>query len=273
MTPHDLYKTYRHLDVDLLDGQWIIGIDIHEYRNNRDDYLQGEFSTAAGTAAYNELVTQVQKHCECIGQGKYRFLYSESQVQKRRWVVTYSKVHVITTWPDLQRPYVGKGTPDDIRMALRLAVHYELLKPTRPDIQNYCKDNIGLDCSGFASAYYGGQWMGKGADDYRKAPKLTKLEDVRPGDAIVWQNEPHIAVIDKITSKEETAAGIVSSLDCKVAEATRDHMLTLGVPDGLNHTDYHLLFDGPGKFKIMRSIVYNRKDSFHWPQACIVRVS
>lgn len=269
MTPGGLYNEYRHLSVDLLEGRVLMGIDVHEYRNHE---LGGEFSTAHGVEAYNALLQKVQKHCKKIGQGKYQFVHQESNVYNG-YVVTYAKVHVITTWPDLMRPYIGKGTPDDIRMVLRLAVHYNLLTSTVAEIQKFCDRNIGIDCSGFASAYYGGQWMGKGATHYRdNAAKLTKLEDVRSGDSIVWQNGVHIALIDKITSEEKTS-GITYSLGCSVAESTGDHMLTGGPSDGLNYTEYYLLFDGPGKFKAMRSLVKKGEDDFYSPKVYVIRVS
>jgi hypothetical protein len=111
MTPGDLYNEYRHLCVDLLDGRFLMGIDVHEYRHHE---LSGEFSTVHGVEAYNELLRKLQKQCKKIGQGKYRFVHVESDV-KNGYVLTYAKVDVITTWPDLMRPYIGKGTPDDIR--------------------------------------------------------------------------------------------------------------------------------------------------------------
>jgi hypothetical protein len=269
MTPGELYNDYRDLHVDLLEGRFLMGIDVHEYRNHS---LDGEFSTAHGVEAYSELVKKIQKHCKKIGQGKYRFVHAESTL-KNGYVLTYAKVDVITTWPDLMRPYIGKGTPDDIRMVLRLAVHYDLLTPTISEVQKYCDRNIGIDCSGFASAYYGGQWMGKGASYYRdNAVKLTKLEDVRPGDAIVWQNGVHIAVIDRITSEEKTS-GIIYSLGCSVAESTGDRMVTDGPSDGLNYTEYYLLFDGPGKFKAMRSLVKKNEDSFYSPKVYVMHIS
>ena len=264
MTPGQLYTEYRNLSVDLLDGRVLRGIDVHEYRNNA---LGGEFSTVHGLKAYDELVNEVKKHCKPIGSGKYQFFRKESH---NGYAVTYSQT--ITTWPDLQRPYIGKGTPHDIRMALRLAVHFGLLPAVVSAIQSYCNSNIGLDCSGFAGAYYGGEWMGKGATYFRdNAKKVTRLEDVRSGDAIVFQSGVHIALIDSITSAERES-GIVYAVGCKVAESTADRMVVGGPSDGLNYTDYYLLLDDSG-FKVMRSFVYNGNDSYDSPNIFVMGVS
>src|SRR5204862_3054163 len=111
----------------------------------------------------------------------------------------FPKIERVKLWPDLQRPYVGKGSPEEIRQALRVAVHFELVEPYAFSLQAYCDDYIGLDCSGFAAVYYGGPWLGKNAAGFLAVGiSVTKLEDIRSGDSLLWTNGQHIAVIDQV---------------------------------------------------------------------------
>lgn len=267
MTPVGLHDEYRDLYVDLMDGQLIEGLDIHEYRNHE---LKGGFSTESGMAAYELVKAKVVKHLKHVGTHLYRFTF-EQTTKFIGYTKTIYGAKIIITWPDLIRPFLGKGTPDDIRTAIQLAVHFELLEPSKNAIQRYCDANIGIDCSGFASAYYGGTWMGRGATYYRdNARKITKLEEIRPGDAIVWKSGVHIALIDSICNLERSS-GMVCSMDCSVAESTGDRMSTDGPADGLMISDYSLLFDGPGKFKALRSLVQKGKDTYYSPEVVVVR--
>jgi len=268
MTPYELYQTYRSLSVPLTDGTTIFNLDIHEYRNHE---MSGDFSTASGLKEYEKLKTAVEKNCKKLGTGKYQFNEAWKKTTGS-WTTTVFKANVITIWPDLIRPFLGKGTPEDIRFVLRLAIHFELLKPIKSQMQRYCDENVGIDCSGFASAYYGGSWMGKDAKDYRdSATRVKKIADISPNDSIVFQNGKHIAVIDKITERDSTCVG------CKVAESTSDQMELAGPSDGLNYTEYFLLFDGTKssgeqKFKVLRSIVNSKgADDYYSPAVYVVR--
>lgn len=270
MTPGDLYKQYRNLYVELLDGRLIFHIDVHEYRNHD---LKGDFSTAAGYKEYTELKAKIEKDCKKVGTNKYQFNYEKAS-GPGLWA--YPRALMITTWPDLTRPFVGKGTPDDIRTALRLAVHYEMLKPTASAIQEYCDRNIGIDCAGFAAAYYRGKWVETPYDvgDFqRESTKLSRLEDVRDGDAIIWRSGAHIAVIDKI-AEVGREAGKVDYLVCNVAESTGERMLTDGPSDGLNYTTYALYAEQrQGHFKAVRSLVQRQKDAFYDVRVYLCRLT
>jgi hypothetical protein len=263
-----LHDEYRDLYVTLTNGQTLFGIDVHEYRNHE---LGGDFSTAAGVEEYDRLRKVIEKKCPRIAKGKYRFVEAQKTSDSNGWTKTVFEGQILTTWPDMMRPYIGKGTPDDIRWAIRLAVHFGLLSSSLSDIQRYCDSNIGIDCSGFAAAYYGGRYMGKGATYFRdNAPKVTRVEDIRAGDSIVWQSGAHIAVIDKIVETHKEGS-LVYAVTCMVAESTGDRMETDGPSDGLNYTEYCILFDAPGKFKALRSLVKKGKDSFYSPGIVVVR--
>jgi hypothetical protein len=273
MTIIGLHDEYRDLYVTLTNGQTLFGIDVHEYRNHE---LAGEFSTAAGVTEYDRLRKIIEKRCQRVAKGKYRFVEAQKTTESNGWSRTVYEGQILTTWPDLMRPFIGKGTPDDIRWAIRLAVHYDLLEASVSSIQKYCDANIGIDCSGFASAYYGGNWMGKGATHFRdNAPKITRIEDIKPGDAIVWQSGVHIALIDKIVEVHREGS-LVYALTCMAAESTANRMLAGGPSDGLNYSEYCILFErpgkvGPGNFKALRSLVQKGQDSSYQVNIFVVR--
>ncbi len=270
MSAVDLHDGYRDLFVTLTNGQTLFGIDVHEYRNHEEG---GEFSTAAGVIEYDKVRKMIEKKCQRIAKGKYRFIEAQTTPEGSGWTKTIYYGQIITTWPDLMRPYIGKGTPNDIRWAIRLAIHYDLLNASVSSIQKYCDSSVGIDCSGFASAFYGGNWMGKGATFFRdNAPKVTKVEEIRAGDSIVWQSGVHIAVIDKIVETHKDG-NLVYGVTCMVAESTGNRMVTDGPSDGLNYTEYCLLFDAPGKFKALRSLVRKGVDAYYSPSVIVVRPS
>jgi len=72
LTPYGLYRTYRYLNVPLLNGSQVSGLDVHEYRNNAEGYNTGGFSTVSGQKAFGILSSLVFKHYEKLGQGYYR---------------------------------------------------------------------------------------------------------------------------------------------------------------------------------------------------------
>ena len=263
-TPGGLYRTYRSLDIPLVDGTKIYGIDVHEYRNHD---LGGDFSTAAGLEAFEQLKSVVTKKCKSIGGKSYRFVYSDDD-QVNGWKRTVYRADIITTWPDMMRPFLGKGSPDEIRMVIRLAIHFGLLAKTASAVQEYCDKNIGLDCSGFARAYYGTRWSSiAGVRD--NSQRITRLEDIRTGDALIWNSGGHVAVIDTIKSIEREK-GIAYCLTCNVAESTADPMVAGGPTDGLNYTEYYLLFDGNDKIKVLRSLASSSNGCYS-PAVCVRR--
>jgi hypothetical protein len=119
-----------------------------------------------------------------------------------------------------QRANYGKVSPLDCEHILTLAVDTGVVKPEK--IQSWANTNLGVDCTGFAVAYY--DWLGiinrntysggiscpvlvsKAKNNNRASdggPLLWSLDDVAVDDFIVWMNEAgketrapgHIAVI------------------------------------------------------------------------------
>ena len=256
-TPYALYSTYRNLKVCLLGQQIILAIDVHEYRNNEED---GDSSTAAGKAEYEKLKKKIRIYGHRIGMGLYEIYYPIMSVADRKKksdtpISDYMTIDV--NWP-LYNVFVGKGSPKEIADAIKIAVALDMPNPLL-SIQAYCDKNIGIDCSGFASIFFGlnaEEAVKTGASVMAPRNKrISKLEDVRCGTAIVFTNGKHVALVDSITNIDRTN-GIAYSIDCKVAESTVDKMLHGGPTDGLNYTDYVLLVENnkydPTIFKILR---------------------
>ena len=155
---------------------------------------------------------------------------------------------------DLLRVFVGKGSPDEIQLALRLAIYYGLVQPTLGALQTYCNDYIGLDCSGFTGVYYGPPFRGKSSVEYRKAGQaVDDLNSIVPGCAIVWLNTNHIAIVDSIVQPYEEKGALIG-VECMVAEATGAQLSLDDPNDGLNYSSYTILKKKKG-WDVTRRIV------------------
>lgn len=257
MTPYDLYYDYRNLYVMLDDFRAVYGIDIHEYRNAS---LGGDFSVSEGEKAFKELQKKIGEYGQPAGYKKYLMSYpliSKKEFSKMPYVPAWQEY--VVTYPDLYEVYMGKGSVDQIKQALRLAVAFGLVKDNKTDLQRYCDKYIGLDCSGFAKSYFNGNV--KTIESFAAQNKLYDLQNVRTGTAIVWTNFKHIALVDKVTKVERTGQTIYA-VECMVAESTGDQMLAEGPKDGLNYTEYTILYKNPGNvFEVFRS--YNNKNGYY----------
>lgn len=278
-TPYSLYSAYRNLKVCLLGQQIILAIDIHEYRNNE---LGGDYSTAAGLAEYDKLYKKIAKYGHRMGRNLYEIYYpimSVADRNKKPESPISDYMTIDAGWP-FYNVFVGKGSPKQIADAIKVAVAFGHVEPTLHSIQSYCDKNIGIDCSGFASVFFGltaHQTTNTGASVMApKNKRVTKLEDVRCGTAIVFTSGKHVALVDSITNTDRTN-GIAYSIDCKVAESTQDKMLSGGPSDGLNYTDYVLLFENnkydPTIFKILRPLAKGQHGFYdklvwlaNWPE-------
>jgi hypothetical protein len=281
-TPHALYCAYRNLKVSLLGRQIILSIDIHEYRNNE---LKGDVGTADGLKEYSELRKKILKYGYLKGSNLYEIYYPimAAADRKKKPDTPISDYMVFDAgWP-LYNVFTGKGSPKQIADAIKVAVAFGHAEPTLHSIQAYCDKNIGIDCSGFASVFFGltaYETTSTGASAMSPPNKrLSRLEDVRCGTAIVFKSGKHVALVDTIT-KVETTQGIAYSVECKVAESTADEMVEGGPSDGLNYTDYVLLVENqksdPTLFKILRPLTKGKHGFYdplvrlaNWPQSTI----
>jgi hypothetical protein len=108
---------------------------------------------------------------------------------------------------NIRRTFMGKGSPQDVKDALRLAHRYGFIKnPARPrpgalTLQQYCRAYTGLDCNGFVGNYLG-QDHNTAIEVYGAAAnRLTDVGQIQRGTSLVWVppyggKYPHIAIVN-----------------------------------------------------------------------------
>jgi hypothetical protein len=99
---------------------------------------------------------------------------------------------LVLTPLQIYRPFMGKGSPQEILNVLWLASKYPVNGNvlTRESLSTFCNAKLGLDCNGFASNYWGATGnpipLPESASSYLfNANPRTKIGDIRNGDAIV----------------------------------------------------------------------------------------
>jgi len=94
----------------------------------------------------------------------------------------------------LVRAYVGKGSPDEISDALRLAMALGRVgtdrdvngrSPAKPTVQQYAKDFMTLDCNCLVGNFYGADPDAHISVYASPGRRRTRISEVQPGDAIV----------------------------------------------------------------------------------------
>lgn len=140
----------------------------------------------------------------------------------------------VDNW-ELWRFFCGKASPPEIRRALFLAQAAGVVAPTEEALQSYCNEQAGMDCSGFASVSYGYETthhQGYSATQFRtRGIERATIEEIRAGDAIVWLQENHIALVDQVGAGADS-----TKITCKVAESTAGLLIPSG--PGVQYSEY-----------------------------------
>jgi hypothetical protein len=280
LTPFGFYSVYRDLDVALANGLHVYGLDVHEYRNARTYWAKR--APGAAPPARNDWDI-----FDGMNGGWYPLwsLIQKATIKKvgKRGLVVAAQVsdpvadpgpviqiEEIEDWYDLLRVFEGKGSPDAIRQALRLAHLLGLIgvKGTpEGDMKRWCRDFIGLDCNGFVGNYLrhcGVAAPGASLFDTPEtrpigfAPtgkRLSKIGEVGASDILVWTNDSHIAIIDTIDSTVLDDKGAPTGLLVWVCESTGGRTVSGDVhTDGLLHTQYVIKSVGrDGVFQVARA--------------------
>jgi hypothetical protein len=150
----------------------------------------------------------------------------------------------------------GKGSPEQIQAVLRIAghcrkdmgSHWTEQGSLSASLQELYRSNMGLDCSGFAGNYaraVGHRSFGPNTGIVSFAPpnmRRHKLDEILPGDLIVWTNNSHIATIqgrrsdgvfDIVESSGETDVQGLGDSVRSLAEAGGDEFRVRKIhPDG-----------------------------------------
>jgi hypothetical protein len=244
LTPLQLEKKYHQLVVALYNGPPLT-VDIRHYRmRGSANYDTGDAETGALGPLLN-----------CLpGSGRYRGVPFDGTVAKdkhrpssvparkpgpqkdnhepkyREQIDTYALSHT----------FMGKGMPADIALTLKLAVHFGLVKGTTVELQKYCENYIGLDCSGFVWSYakaVGDTKVPEDVIDYAVGKNVRKkLADVQARDVLVWSDLGHIAMIDSIEPPGDKTKG--ASARALVVESTASRVGSKF--NGPQVSEYHL---------------------------------
>jgi hypothetical protein len=279
VTAYDLLNEYRNMNVRLVNGMTLFGIDVHEYRNAQDvfdkrntdsdktndvDNMDADYDVGPGWhTAWGALRAKIAKHGKPMGKDLVRLQFPLPTKEAPKPAVTVEEYVFLS---ELAQVYTGKGTPELCTQALRLAEALGLVSPTVAAMQKYCDDYIGLDCNGFVGTYLkkrgctvaGPQTL---AYPYAFIPppwRLSKLEDVKVDSVLCGNTAGHVAIISQVLDRVYQIPHKHSSwiLRCNVCESTGARRIAGDVhTDGLNHTTYEI--HAPGKdqvFKVKRGL-------------------
>jgi hypothetical protein len=210
-TPKSLYDVCMSLEVPL-DGGGTVRVKISKYLNASS--TPGKDSNGGpGLIALKQKLPKVAKY-----SGGAWNLPVGTDDPARRMSIMGPDLRV-TSW-EMWRFFVGKASPQEIRRTLFMAQAAGVVPPNQIALQQYCDAQAGMDCSGFASVDYGYQRInneGYSATAYRaRGIERKTLEEFRPGDAIVWLQDDHIALIDQIDGPNQTSP----EMFCMVGEST-----------------------------------------------------
>lgn len=133
----------------------------------------------------------------------------------------------------------GKGDLSEIRRTIFAAQVAGMITPTQQGAQLFADSWGGIDCSGFAGLCYGrggSTNLEISSTAYRtRGIERKTVGEIRAGDAIVWLQTNHIAVISSVTGPFLATP----ALRCVVAESTAGNLTPPG--PGLQCSEY--LFD------------------------------
>ncbi len=80
----------------------------------------------------------------------------------------------------LLRPFIGKGSPEEVQVVLQLAIRYGLA--TEANLQKYADDSkIGLDCNGFVGNYLrqlkdaDEKWIARSSDTFSGSSRIRDI--------------------------------------------------------------------------------------------------
>jgi hypothetical protein len=246
-------EQYRRLPVDAgAAGQFFV--DIHLYRNTNLKSRDHETTTAWNEALMPLLRTLREESRKDQGleeRPKEQLLaLRRPDDDPRRLVYRADGEYEFIDTESVHRTFVGKGSPPDIQLSLRLAIRYGKVAADATSVQTYCDKYIGMDCSGFVSNYANAT-LGKHYDvmnneamSFRQPPSARRsaMLSIQPLDVLAWAADNHVAIIHSVkqgyleTAVARQFGGDVTGLECTVVEAN--------LTQGLHHSTYRVISVG-----------------------------
>lgn len=129
----------------------------------------------------------------------------------------------------------GKGSPEDCQVAAQMAVLRK--KTTKANLQQYCDDHMGLDCTGFVGNYL---WYVQGVAGTKTWPGENKIASNETIDTILYRTQP-------VSGLEDLNPG-----DLHVLGLLGPHDKIVGKDSTAAHA--HIVISQPGKFTPMMLI-------------------
>jgi hypothetical protein len=301
MNPREYEERYHNLVVSL-DGPNTTTVDVHRYQNNdaklkANEHLGNREALKKKDNVVGKLDAEVRQHRKAaaakpdpkeveafltpaellireVGPVRAKQILDEERkaakaiVEAHRAVgkaVHLANVEVLRGVRDtLMGVHSGKGSPEEIAIALHLVARYKLYdkiyaSDPAAGVRDYCDKYIGLDCNGFVGNYARATGRAKvpntpigsyAPDKVRR----TRIEDVKADDVLVWPDNGHIAVIHSIDSLTTGSDG-KPARDCVVVESTAGNPSggSKTKNGGLQHSTYSIRAVGKDKiFQVER---------------------
>ncbi|HEY4764917.1 MAG TPA: hypothetical protein VIH75_14665 [Candidatus Sulfotelmatobacter sp.] len=233
-TPLEYANQYRSLTVGFSDGPVTISID---------QYLQGRHGTKAKplTPWTNEADHLIDASVADFQKQKKKdpsFQLTVSVNGQPAGIDNESLLRRI-----LHYAFEGKGSPEDCQVGAQLAVLQG--RTTKANLQNYCNQNMGLDCTGFVGNYL---WYVTGAGSW---PDKMPGEDEGSNaeiDAILLNETSPLSDVDLITPSKTYVFGLL--------DPSNRHIVA---KDGAEHA--HIVISEPNKFT-KNSFIFNSFGGF-----------
>ncbi len=278
MTVFDYYNLYRKMNVNLVTGMYVFGVDIHEYRNagayfQHKPVTNADHDVALGMdAAWPRLQQKIIKTGRSIGSHRYSVTFSYADASFTDQSVPRFTTEIINLL-ELAPAYFGKGSPETIRKVLRYAAAFGLVNNTTAAMNAYCTDYIGMDCSGFVGNYLQSEGVAgftpeTGATNFAPAAfRISSLDEIRAKSVLCWKNDNHVAIVDHVVGDFCRNDGTVHAM---VAESCGSQLVRGDIhTDGMNYTEYVFQsIDRHKTVKVVRGIGGSNANEVHVANVC-----
>lgn len=192
LTPPDYLERFLRIPVHSADDAWDpVTVCVDRYRLNtsqRAPKVMNERARLAKKVAKDLAMRRAQDPAAGI-----TVRVDDGSGPTDRTFASFATAANDPLWALMRYPYVGKGSPEAIAVALQLAA---VDLPGSPPIvapdafQTYCDTWLGLDCNGFVGNYLRHVLAGVAWDDVNSTKGLGPDSDI----ATIWQKFPGTAV-------------------------------------------------------------------------------
>lgn len=167
---------------------------------------------------------------------------------------------------NINDPFYGKGSPEEVQIVLQLAVRYGLFPKEK--LQIYCDNgNIGLDCNGFVGNYLRHVWQGKpwATDARSKSEKKTEFD----ANTMIQSIMKFSGSTQAVKTLEEIERQPFSSYFMAMANQNGQILDHVKNPDGsVSHG--HIVITEPNTFKKVPSFSASGKTYTNISSICVI---